>query len=93
MKPDNCVTILVVTNQNSFADYPADDAPRTSRPSLSNPPGFRRFCQAFMSAMTKHIGTEIDFPSMGACVGGPEIGYLYGQVGLENRRVLCALLI
>ena len=33
-----------------------------------------------MSAMTKHIGTEIDFPSMGSCVGGPEIGYLYGQV-------------
>ena len=34
-----------------------------------------------MSAMTRHIGTEIDFPSMGANVGGPEIGYLYGQVG------------
>lgn len=33
-----------------------------------------------MSAMTKHIGTDIDFPSMGSCVGGPEIGYLYGQV-------------
>lgn len=33
-----------------------------------------------MSAMTKHVGTEIDFPSMGANVGGPEIGYLYGQV-------------
>ncbi|CAM9143066.1 unnamed protein product [Sphacelaria rigidula] len=39
----------------------------------------QRFCQAFMSAMTKHIGPEIDFPSMGSCVGGPEIGYLYGQ--------------
>lgn len=39
----------------------------------------QRFCQAFMSALTKHIGTEIDFPSMGSCVGGPEIGYLYGQ--------------
>ena len=33
-----------------------------------------------MSALNKHIGTEIDFPSMGSCVGGPEIGYLYGQV-------------
>lgn len=33
-----------------------------------------------MSAMTKHIGTDVDYPSMGACVGGPEIGYLYGQV-------------
>ncbi|CAN0452792.1 unnamed protein product [Pylaiella littoralis] len=32
-----------------------------------------------MSAMTKHIGTEVDYPSMGACVGGREIGYLYGQ--------------
>lgn len=33
-----------------------------------------------MSALTKHIGTEVDYPSMGACVGGMEIGYLYGQV-------------
>lgn len=39
-----------------------------------------RFCQAYMSAMTKFIGTEVDYPSMGSCVGGPEIGYLYGQV-------------
>lgn len=36
-----------------------------------------------MSAMVKHIGTEIDYPSMGSCVGGPEIGYLYGQVNLS----------
>ncbi|CAB1118026.1 unnamed protein product [Ectocarpus sp. CCAP 1310/34] len=39
----------------------------------------QRFCQAYMSAMTKHIGTEVDCPSMGLCVGPPEIGYLYGQ--------------
>eukprot|EP00903_Cladosiphon_okamuranus_P014475 g13427.t1 len=38
----------------------------------------QRFCQAYMSAMTKHIA-DVDYPSMGACVGGPEIGYLYGQ--------------
>lgn len=36
-----------------------------------------------MSALTKHIGTEVDFPSMGSCVGGPEIGYLYGQVRMD----------
>lgn len=39
-----------------------------------------------MSAMTKHIGPEIDFPSMGSCVGGPEIGYLYGQVRVDYDR-------
>eukprot|EP00904_Undaria_pinnatifida_P004700 jgi/Undpi1/14230/HiC_scaffold_9.g03879.m1 len=51
----------------------------------------QRFCQAFMSAMTKHIGTEIDFPSMGSCVGGPEIGYLYGQVALYAAEKLLEL--
>lgn len=41
-----------------------------------------------MSAMTKHIGSEIDFPSMGSCVGGPEIGYLYGQVIMRKHLSL-----
>lgn len=41
-----------------------------------------------MSAMTKHIGTEVDYPSMGACVGGREIGYLYGQVRPQINIIL-----
>ncbi|CAM9332586.1 unnamed protein product [Choristocarpus tenellus] len=39
----------------------------------------QRFCQAYMAAVVRHIGPHVDLPSMGGHVGGPEIGYLYGQ--------------
>lgn len=38
-----------------------------------------RFCQAFMSALYRYIGPDIDVPAGDIGVGGREIGYLYGQ--------------
>ena len=38
-----------------------------------------RFCQAFMTALYRHIGPDIDVPAGDIGVGGREIGYLYGQ--------------
>ena len=40
-----------------------------------------RFCQAFMSALYRYIGPDVDVPAgdMGMGVGGREIGYLFGQ--------------
>jgi glutamate dehydrogenase (NADP+) len=38
-----------------------------------------RFCQSFMSELSKHIGPDIDVPAGDIGVGGREIGYLYGQ--------------
>ena len=38
-----------------------------------------RFCQAFMSALYRYIGPDIDVPAGDMGVGGREIGYLYGQ--------------
>ena len=38
-----------------------------------------RFCQAFMTELYRHIGSDIDFPAGDIGVGGREIGYLYGQ--------------
>lgn len=38
-----------------------------------------RFCQSFMSELSRHIGPNIDVPAGDIGVGGREIGYMYGQ--------------
>lgn len=38
----------------------------------------RRFCQAFMRELSKHIGSETDVPAGDIGVSGREIGYLFG---------------
>ncbi|KAM0558556.1 hypothetical protein ACHAPJ_004751 [Fusarium lateritium] len=46
----------------------------------------RRFCQAFMTELSKHIGSETDVPAGDIGVGGREIGYLFGAYRkLRNR--------
>ncbi|WGE91802.1 NADP-specific glutamate dehydrogenase [Actinobacillus genomosp. 1] len=38
-----------------------------------------RFCQAFMTELSRHIGADTDVPAGDIGVGGREIGYMYGQ--------------
>lgn len=38
-----------------------------------------RFCQSFMTELSKHIGAWTDVPAGDIGVGGREIGYMYGQ--------------
>lgn len=38
-----------------------------------------RFCQAFMTELSRHIGASLDVPAGDIGVGGREIGFLYGQ--------------
>ncbi|CAN6675029.1 NADP-specific glutamate dehydrogenase 1 [Trichomonascus vanleenenianus] len=38
----------------------------------------RRFCQAFMTELQRHIGPDTDVPAGDINVGGREIGYLFG---------------
>jgi glutamate dehydrogenase (NADP+) len=38
-----------------------------------------RFCQAFMTELSKHIGGFTDIPAGDIGVGGREIGYMFGQ--------------
>lgn len=38
-----------------------------------------RFCQAFMTELWRHIGSETDVPAGDIGVGGREIGFLFGQ--------------
>lgn len=38
-----------------------------------------RFCQAFMTELSKHIGDNTDIPAGDIGVGGREVGYMFGQ--------------
>ncbi len=38
-----------------------------------------RFCQSFMTELSKHIGADTDVPAGDIGVGGREIGYMFGQ--------------
>ncbi len=46
-----------------------------------------RFCQAFMTELSRHIGADIDVPAGDTGVGAREIGYMFGQYKrLANRN-------
>lgn len=38
-----------------------------------------RFCQSFMTELSKHIGADVDVPAGDIGVGAREIGYMFGQ--------------
>ena len=38
-----------------------------------------KFCQSFMTELSKHIGADTDVPAGDIGVGGREIGYMFGQ--------------
>ena len=46
-----------------------------------------RFCQSFMTELSRHLGGDTDVPAGDIGVGGREIGYLFGQYRrLTNRH-------
>ena len=45
-----------------------------------------RFCQSFMTELSRHIGADTDVPAGDIGVGGREIGFLFGQYKrLQNQ--------
>ena len=50
-----------------------------------------RFCQAFMSELSKYIGPDTDVPAGDIGVGAREIGYMFGQYR-KNRNVFQGVL-
>ena len=47
-----------------------------------------RFCQSFMTELSKHIGADTDVPAGDIGVGGREIGFMHGQYKrLTNTHV------
>jgi len=45
-----------------------------------------RFCQSFMTELSKHLGEYTDVPAGDIGVGGREIGYLFGQYKRMTNR-------
>src|SRR5660397_85056 len=50
-----------------------------------------RFCQSFMTELSKHIGQDTDVPAGDIGVGGREIGFMYGQYKRLNNNVVGVL--
>lgn len=46
----------------------------------------QRFCQSYMTELSKYIGPDVDLPGLGEGVGAIEIGYLYGQYKRINHH-------
>jgi glutamate dehydrogenase (NADP+) len=46
----------------------------------------QRFCQSYMTELSKYVGPDQDLPTMGMGVGGREMGYLFGQYKRINMK-------
>ena len=67
--------------KNSLTGLPIGGAKGGSDfdPSGKSEAEIMRFCQAFMTELSKYIGPDVDVPAGDIGVGGRENGYLYGQ--------------
>jgi len=45
-----------------------------------------RFCQSFMTELSRHIGQDTDIPGSGLGVGAREIGYLFGMFKKQSNE-------
>jgi glutamate dehydrogenase (NADP+) len=45
-----------------------------------------RFCQSFMTELSRHIGQDTDIPGSGLGVGAREIGYLFGMYKRQRNE-------
>ena len=66
----NALTGLPIGGAAGGADF--DPRGKSSREIM-------RFCQSFMTELSKHIGPDTDVPAGDIGVGSREIGYLFGQ--------------
>ena len=46
----------------------------------------QRFCQSYMTELSKYIGPDVDLPGLGDGVSSQEIGYMYGQYKRINSN-------
>ncbi|ADD68940.1 Glu/Leu/Phe/Val dehydrogenase [Denitrovibrio acetiphilus DSM 12809] len=51
-----------------------------------------RFCQSFMTELSRHIGEYTDVPAGDIGVGGRELGYMFGQYKRMTNRYEAAVL-
>jgi glutamate dehydrogenase (NADP+) len=50
----------------------------------------QRFCQSYMTELSKYLGPEQDFPYMGSGVSEEEMGYMFGQYKRINPKASVA---
>ena len=58
-------------------------------PKGKSPGEVMRFCQAFVSELFRHIGSDTDVPAGDIGVGGREIGYMAGMMKKLSNRADC----
>jgi len=46
----------------------------------------QRFCQSYMTELSKYVGPDVDHPTMGMGVAEKEMGYLFGQYKRINAK-------
>ena len=74
----NSLTTLPLGGGKGGSDFNPKQSPHTPGQRCSDRE-VMRFCQAFMTALYRYIGPDIDVPAGDMGVGGREIGYLFGQ--------------
>ena len=45
-----------------------------------------RFCQSFMTELSRHVGPDVDVPAGNIGVGGREIGCMFGQYKRQKNE-------
>ena len=46
----------------------------------------QRFCQSYMTELSKYVGPDLDLPTMGMGVAEREMGYMFGQYKRINMK-------
>ncbi|PWB78945.1 MAG: NADP-specific glutamate dehydrogenase [Candidatus Methylomirabilota bacterium] len=58
-------------------------------PKGKSPGEVMRFCQAFISELFRHVGSDTDVPAGDIGVGGREVGFMTGMMKKLSNRVDC----
>jgi glutamate dehydrogenase (NADP+) len=58
-------------------------------PKGKSPGEVMRFCQAFVSELFRHVGSDTDVPAGDIGVGGREVGYMVGMMKKLTNRADC----
>ncbi|MBP6799579.1 MAG: glutamate dehydrogenase, partial [Zoogloea sp.] len=58
-------------------------------PKGKSPAEVMRFCQAFVSELFRHVGSDTDVPAGDIGVGGREVGYMAGMYKKLSNRADC----
>ena len=76
----NALTTLPMGGGKGGADFD---------PKGKSPGEVMRFCQAFVSELFRHVGSDTDVPAGDIGVGGREVGYMAGMMKKLSNRADC----